>query len=162
MRRSPPFSASRRGGPCRACRLNRTIPGLDDPERVRWWRTIEIAERRRVSQLLGLGLPVRSRLDEDPPRGLMFDFLRAARGGAPVRTGHASGLITLDVEPCDAGDADAARFLGFVNAWLELTTMLNEMSRRMGPPGFCSFVPSRPEVAKLYFVHRVVVAAAGH
>lgn len=275
---------------CRACRRNRTIPDLDDAEHVRWWRTLEIAKRRLVSQLLGLGLPVRSRLGEDPERGLMFDVLRAAAGDAPVTTGHASGLITLDVEESDdarrervrtalrepyrtllghlrqeighdhwdrlvAGsawlepfharfgdersdhaatlqrhddtgpapdwpqrcvsadasshpwedwaetwahhlhmvdtietalsfgleaddvevdgepygtdaldapsDPDAGRFLGFVNAWVELTTMLNEMSRSMGQPDFHPFVLSRAAVAKLHFVHRVVVAAAG-
>ena len=47
-------------GLCRACRLNRTIPDLADADNRRWWRAIEIAKRRLVSQLLSLSLPVRS------------------------------------------------------------------------------------------------------
>jgi hypothetical protein len=86
---------------CVACRLNRTIPDLSDPDNQRYWRAIETAKRRLVSQLLGFGLPVRSRLDEDPERGVMFDFLRAPPHGPRVLTGHADGLITLNAEEAD-------------------------------------------------------------
>ena len=50
---------------CRSCRLNRTIPQLDDADNARWWRLIENAKRRLVAQLLSLGLPVRSKVSED-------------------------------------------------------------------------------------------------
>ena len=86
---------------CMACRLNRTIPNLGDPDNVDWWAKIERAKRRLVSQLLALGLPVRSKVSEDPERGLMFDFLRSPRKGPRVMTGHANGLITLNVEEAD-------------------------------------------------------------
>lgn len=86
---------------CIACRLNRTIPPLDDADNARYWPRIEAAKRRLVSQLLALGLPVRSKLTEDPERGLMFDFLRSPKGGPQVMTGHACGLITLNVEEAD-------------------------------------------------------------
>jgi hypothetical protein len=86
---------------CVACRLNRTIPDLSYPENGMLWERIEAAKRRLVSQLLALGLPVASRETEDPERGLMFDFLRAPPGGPPVMTGHADGLITLDIEEAD-------------------------------------------------------------
>lgn len=86
---------------CVACRLNRTIPDLADADNGRYWAAIEAAKRRLVSQLLALGLPVRSRLAEDPERGLMFDFLRATADGKRVVTGHADGLITLNVEEAD-------------------------------------------------------------
>ena len=59
---------------CRSCRLNRTIPNLDDADNCRWWRLIENAKRRLVAQLLGLGLPVISKVSEDPERGVMFDI----------------------------------------------------------------------------------------
>ena len=276
-------------GLCRACRLNRTIPDIGDADNQRWWRAIEIAKRRLVSQLLGLSLPVRSKLTEDTERGLMFDFLRSPHGGPPVMTGHAEGLITLNVEEADdvrreqirnalhepyrallghlrhevghyywdrlvrqdrwidlfrqrfgderadygealkkhyeqgpppdwpqryvsayaashpwedwaetwahylhmidtvetalsygleaddvevevepygadvldaPDDPSAERFLDFINAWLELTTMVNELSRSMGEPDFYPFVLSLPAVTKLHFVHRVVDAAA--
>ncbi len=86
---------------CRSCRLNRTIPLLDDPDNARWWRKIENAKRRLVAQLLRLGLPVASKVSEDPERGLMFDFLRSPEKGPRVLTGHANGLITLNVEEAD-------------------------------------------------------------
>jgi hypothetical protein len=86
---------------CRSCRLNRTIPDLNDPDSGRWWRVVENGKRRLVAQLLGLGLPVQSKVSEDPERGVMFDFLRPAPGGPPVLTGHAAGLITLNIEEAD-------------------------------------------------------------
>jgi hypothetical protein len=86
---------------CIACRLNRTIPKLSDPDNARYWSAIEAAKRRLVAQLLALGLPVKSKVEEDPERGLMFDFLRAPPGGPRVLTGHASGLITMNVEEAD-------------------------------------------------------------
>ena len=92
---------------CVACRLNRTIANLGDADNARYWAAIEAAKRRLVAQLLALGLPVRSRLSEDPERGLMFDFLRSPAAGPPVMTGHANGLITMNVEEAD--DAKRAR-----------------------------------------------------
>ena len=86
---------------CRSCRLNRTIPTLDDPNNALWWRKIENAKRRLVAQLLSLGLPVESKVSENPERGFMFDFLRSPEEGPRVLTGHAEGLITLNVEEAD-------------------------------------------------------------
>jgi hypothetical protein len=94
---------------CIACRLNRTIPHLGDADNRRYWAAIEQAKRRLVSQLLALGLPVRSRIGEDPQRGLMFDFLRSDAGGSPVTTGHAHGLITIDVEEADDAKRERMR-----------------------------------------------------
>lgn len=94
---------------CIACRLNRTIPSLDDPDNVRYWRAIEGAKRRLVSQLIAMGLPVRSRRHDDPAQGLMFDFLRSAPEGPLVLTGHAGGLITLNVEEADDARREAIR-----------------------------------------------------
>jgi hypothetical protein len=48
-------------------------------------------------------------------------------------------------------------FVEFVNAWVELATALNELSRSMGQPDFYPFVLSTAAVRKLHFVHRVVV-----
>src|SRR5262245_57410033 len=86
---------------CVACRLNRTIPNLGDPDNARYWAAIEAAKRRLVAQLLALGLPVKSKLQEDPDRGVMFDFLRSPTEGPAVLTGHADGLVTLNVEEAD-------------------------------------------------------------
>jgi hypothetical protein len=86
---------------CVSCRLNNTIPNLDDEDNCRWWRQIENAKRRLVAQLLSLGLPVKSKVSEDPERGFMFDFLRSPEKGPRVLTGHSNGLITLNVEEAD-------------------------------------------------------------
>ena len=86
---------------CRSCRLNRTIPNLDEPGNAQWWRVVENAKRRLVAQLIGLGLPLASKVSEDPERGVMFDFLRSPKEGTAVLTGHTNGLITLNIEEAD-------------------------------------------------------------
>lgn len=91
-------------GLCRSCRLNRFIPDLQDPQHPDnglLWGRIEHAKRRLVSNLLVMGLPVASRETEDTQEGLMFDLLRDPPGGPPVMTGHANGLITLNVLEAD-------------------------------------------------------------
>lgn len=86
---------------CVACRLNRTIPDLTDPDNARYWRAIENAKRRLIAQLLAVGLPVASKVEEDPQRGVMFDFLRTPACGPKVMTCHGQGLITLNIEEAD-------------------------------------------------------------
>ena len=85
---------------CISCRLNRTIPDLADADNQRYWHAIENAKRRLVSQLLAMGLPVKSKT-EDPEHGVAFDLMRAPKDGPRVLTGHANGLITLNVEEAD-------------------------------------------------------------
>ncbi|RYD64505.1 MAG: hypothetical protein EOP83_09575 [Verrucomicrobiaceae bacterium] len=94
---------------CIACRLNRTIPNLDDPVSCSYWRMIEIAKRRVVAQLLAIGLPVRSKVEEDPERGVMFDFLRTPPGSPPIMTSHGNGLITLNIEEADDSFREGVR-----------------------------------------------------
>ena len=96
---------------CRACRLNRTIPDLNDvahPDNGVLWGRIELAKRRLFSSLLALGLPVAS-LGEDPARGISFDLLRSPDGGPPVMTGHKAGLITLNLLEADDAVREALR-----------------------------------------------------
>jgi hypothetical protein len=289
----PREEAARHESLCRACRLNHTIPDLAVGNNAELWSRIEVAKRRLVSQLLALGLPVQSRVTEDAGRGVMFDFLKRAPGGPPVTTGHAEGLITLDLDEADdatrarvrdalaepyrtllghlrheighyywdrlvaaddgtggwlqpfrvrfgderadyaaalqrhyregpppdwagrcvsayaashpwedwaetfahylhmvdtldtalsfgleaeevetgftpygrealdaPGDPEAERFLGFVNAWLPISALMNELARSMGQPDFYPFVLSAPAVAKLHLVHRIVAHEA--
>ena len=275
---------------CRCCRLNRVIPDQTDPAGREAWASIEVAKRRLVSQLIALGLPVASKLSEDWAHGLAFDFLRQMRGAPPVITGHAGGIVTLNIEEADdevrerlrralrepnrtllghlrhevghyywdrlvegtpwhepwralfgdetwdyqgalqrhyrdgppwdwparhvsayaashpwedwaetwahylhmrdaldtasgfgldasdvdldtepfspevlgmAPDAQTPAFMAAVNAWVELSALLNELARSMGQPDICPFVLSPVAVRKLHFVHRVVRAAAG-
>ena len=90
---------------CQACRLNRTIPNLSELDNAELWNKVEVAKRRLVSSLVALGLPVRSRVLEDPEHGLAFDILRSQPDAEPVMTGHEDGIITLNLEEAD----DAAR-----------------------------------------------------
>ncbi|MDB5890848.1 MAG: hypothetical protein JWP47_1679 [Polaromonas sp.] len=97
---------------CRACRLNRTIPDLNDPDHPdngMLWGRVELAKRRLVSALLSLGLPVASRVTEDTERGMMFDILRSPDNGPHVMTGHNTGLITLDLQEADDAVRESVR-----------------------------------------------------
>lgn len=94
---------------CRSCRSNRTIPNLDDADNCQWWRLIENAKRLLVAQLLGLGLPVVSKVSEDPERGVMFDIVRSPEKGPRILTSHANGLITLNVEEADDSRRERTR-----------------------------------------------------
>ncbi|AZD14850.1 putative zinc-binding peptidase [Pseudomonas chlororaphis] len=274
---------------CVACRLNRTIPDLRVPENPERWRMVEIAKRRLVAQLVSLGLPLIAKA-EDEEAGLAFDFVGIDLQGRAPMTGHANGLITLDIkeaddayreqvrvqmrepyrtllghfrhevghyywdrliagshwlEPCRAlfGDERASyaealdrhyqqgapndwsqtyvsayatmhpwedwaetwahylhmmdavdtalgfgmsaremdfdyqpfpldtlydpqhpggpAFLSFVNAWIELAGMLNELSRSMGQPDFYPFILPPAVIAKLHFIHLVIQQAGG-
>jgi hypothetical protein len=93
---------------CIACRLNRTIPDLTDPENCELWASIESAKRRLVSILIALELPVVPKT-EDPERGLSFDFLRSPKEGPRVMTSHGSGLITLNIEEARASTREQVR-----------------------------------------------------
>ena len=94
---------------CRCCRLNRIVPDQGIEANQKWWRLVEIAKRRLVSSLIALGLPVASRVSEDPVGGLAFDLLVALPGAVPVMTGHEDGIITLNVNEADDSTREAAR-----------------------------------------------------
>ncbi len=89
---------------CRACQLNRTIPDITAPGNLLLWQRLEVAKHRLVYGLLRLGLPLTSKFD-DPERGLAFDFLAGTdvkfQDDRPVVTGHAQGLITIDIAEAD-------------------------------------------------------------
>jgi hypothetical protein len=81
-------------------------------------------------------------------------------------TAHSFGLQTGEVATelqshkpdslLRPGDPDAERFLYFVNRWISLTAVMNELTRSMGQLDFYPFVLSPPAVAKLQFVHMVI------
>ncbi len=93
---------------CLACRLNRNIPDLGDEDNRQYWRDIEAEKRRLISQLLALELPIVLR-EDDPESGLAFDLLRSPPDGPRVLTGHANGLITLNVEEADDAKREKIR-----------------------------------------------------
>ncbi len=93
---------------CIACSLNLTIPDLTLTDNAEHWARIEQAKRRLVAQLILLGLPVVSR-KLDAQQGLGFNFLRQTPGGDPVMTGHADGVITLNVDEADPSHREKVR-----------------------------------------------------
>jgi hypothetical protein len=92
---------------CAACRHNRTIPDLADPENLLHWHKIEEAKHRLFYTLLRLKLPLTTRPDD--PNGLAFDFLSTPVGAAGVLTGHSGGLITLNVAEADDPERERQR-----------------------------------------------------
>src|SRR3954471_2689072 len=76
---------------CVSCRQTRILPDLSMPGNRERWYKIEVAKRRLFYTLAKLGL------EGDPP---VFEFL-ADTPGQPVMTGHANGVITLNVAEAD-------------------------------------------------------------
>jgi hypothetical protein len=94
------------GGLCLSCRLTRTRPADTDGAGLAAFALAEAAKRQLVIQLLDLRLPVEPR-QEFPDRGLAFDLLSSAQ--APVTTGHADGVITLDLAESDDAHREQMR-----------------------------------------------------
>ncbi|MDA7418686.1 putative zinc-binding metallopeptidase [Xenophilus arseniciresistens] len=55
----------------------------------------------------------------------------------------------------------APAFLDFLNGWVRLTSVLNELSRSMGQPDYYPFVLPHAAVGKLQFIHQLVAAQRG-
>ncbi len=88
---------------CVSCRLNHTIPDLNVPGNLSLWHALESQKRRLIYSLVRLGLPIRSK--QEAPSGLAFDFLAdpepALNEAGRVLTGHAQGLITINIAEAD-------------------------------------------------------------
>jgi len=94
---------------CRACRHNRTVPDLSDPEHLADWQKIEIAKRRLIYSLIKFDLPLPTLASGDP-EPLVFDFLASPENpqeGPKIMTGHEDGVITLALD--EANDARRER-----------------------------------------------------
>jgi hypothetical protein len=96
---------ARAGELCASCRLTRTRPADDDPEALEQFRVAEAAKRWLLFELFELALPVESWREREG--GLAFELLSSER--APVTTGHADGVITLDVAESDDAHREALR-----------------------------------------------------
>jgi len=92
---------------CLACRLNEVIPDLTTPVNLTRWAKLELAKRRCIYTFLKLGLPVTN--PADPQRSsLRFKFLED-KPGSPAKTGHESGLITINVAEADEDERERRR-----------------------------------------------------
>jgi hypothetical protein len=97
------------GGLCASCALTEVLPDLSVQGNLRRWRRIEEAKRRLVQTLLRLDLPLVS------PKGTRLRFHILADRILPdgqiekVMTGHADGLITLNIAEADDEQREAMR-----------------------------------------------------
>jgi len=80
---------------CLACNLTLSAPPMLGDTMAHPFATAEMAKRRLIAQLLDLGLPFKTRI-QDPEGGLGF-VLQAPAEGQTVITGHANGVITLNL-----------------------------------------------------------------
>ena len=91
---------------CRSCRLTRGRPDEERTDAVQAWMTAESAKRRLVHQLDSLALPIIARSPEAPD-GLAFDLVHLDDDSAI--TGHAGGVVTLDLAETDDTHRDLVR-----------------------------------------------------
>lgn len=82
---------------CASCRLTRTRPADDDAPGLAGFARAEAAKRLLLFELGELGLPVTGFQEREG--ALAFDLLSSEH--EPVSTGHADGLITLDLAESD-------------------------------------------------------------
>ena len=90
---------------CVSCRLTLVLPDLSQPENPLRWYRLEAAKRRLFYTLGKLGLVATAPADGQAD-GPIFEFL-ADLPGQPVMTGHAQGVITINVGEAD--DAERVR-----------------------------------------------------
>jgi hypothetical protein len=111
---------------CVSCRQTRVLPDLSVPQNVDRWYRIEVAKRRLFYTLAQLGL-----VEPCPPDGErdgpVFEFL-ADTPGHMVMTGHANGLITLNVVEAD----DAERVKRRVEMHEPYRTLLGHLRHESG------------------------------
>jgi hypothetical protein len=86
---------------CPSCRLNRIIPDLTSGRNREAWFRLEVAKRRMLYTLMGLGLAIEPK--DGGNAGLAFEFLEDSTDGDAKRvlTGHDNGLITINIAEAD-------------------------------------------------------------
>ncbi len=90
---------------CCSCALTRTRPNDADGDGLGGFAEAEAAKRRLLFELADLGLPIVSWTQQ--PGGLAFDLLSSER--TVVTTGHADGVITLDLDETDPAHRERMR-----------------------------------------------------
>lgn len=103
---------------CDCCRFNQTIPDLTAPGNLERWYRLEAAKRRLFYDLDQLGLPYGTQADGIEP-SLAFDFKvdaipvgnfwRSLPKAEKVYTGHADGLITINIREADHVEREKLR-----------------------------------------------------
>jgi len=92
---------------CASCQLTRVIPALSSEKNRVYWKRLEAAKRRLLYTLWELRLQPAPKLD-DADAGLAFEFLEDTPGHR-VMTGHADGVITLNIAEADPAQREKTR-----------------------------------------------------
>jgi hypothetical protein len=93
---------------CESCRLTQIIPNLAIAGSREAWYKLEAAKRRVIYSLQQLHCPIQSRL-QDPEGGLAYEFLSDADANSPVLTGHAHGVVTVNIAEADDAERERRR-----------------------------------------------------
>ena len=75
-----------------------------------------------------------------------------------ARCKDTAAVPTAVAHPCDDASLGDPGFAALVRSWMELSGVLNELSRSMGVTDFYPFVLSPQAVRKLHAVHRLITA----
>ncbi len=93
---------------CASCQLTRVIPSLTSDENRVYWQRLEAAKRRLLHSLWTMRIQPSPKLN-DPDAGLAFEFLEDMPHGGRVLTGHADGVITINIAEADPSKREKAR-----------------------------------------------------
>jgi hypothetical protein len=92
---------------CASCQLTHIIPALSSEKNRLFWKRLEAAKRRLLYTLWDLKLQPIPKWD-DPEKGLAFEFLEDTPEKR-VLTGHANGLITINIAEADPAHREKTR-----------------------------------------------------
>jgi hypothetical protein len=91
---------------CQSCRLNLVIPDLTVAGNLERWQKLETAKRRVMYSVLRFGLPTEAAEGREP---LRFKFMADPPSGARLMTGHAQGIITINIAEADDPERERRR-----------------------------------------------------
>jgi hypothetical protein len=109
---------------CASCALTRTRPRDSDEDGLAGFAEAEAAKRRLLFELSDMGLPGVGW--KQAPGGLAFDLLSSEQ--TAVTTGHADGVITLDLDETDPAHRERMR----VRLGEPYRTVLGHMRHEIG------------------------------
>jgi hypothetical protein len=93
---------------CESCQLTVVIPALTSEKNHILWSRLEAAKRRLLFSLASLNLTPASK-EQEPETGLAFQFLEDGVSDQTVMTGHADGVITLNIAEADPAERERTR-----------------------------------------------------
>jgi hypothetical protein len=93
---------------CESCQLTVVIPALSSEKNRVLWSRLEAAKRRLLFSLATLRLTPVSK-EMEPETGLAFQFLEDGVSDQTVMTGHANGVITLNIAEADPAERERTR-----------------------------------------------------